>query len=128
MKNQFLPFQIGEQYEKWEFDLELLDEERIKGCDSYAYLGNALLLNEKAQKAELIFSLDILVGVIMDFEFENKAKLEKFVEIFNSVFSIHSINHFNYDLGNIKINIQQTKTNYLIIIYSNYLYPNLLSL
>ncbi len=38
MKNTFLPFQIGEQYENWEFDLEYQNEEKIKGFDSYLYL------------------------------------------------------------------------------------------
>lgn len=38
MKNIYLPFQIGEEYENWEFDMEYLDEEKIKGFDGYLCL------------------------------------------------------------------------------------------
>ncbi|PUB25846.1 hypothetical protein C8J95_1129 [Elizabethkingia sp. YR214] len=63
MESFHYPFILGENYEKWEFDLEVLDKERIKGCDSYIYLKPIFISNIKVNKVELVFSLDILIGV-----------------------------------------------------------------
>lgn len=34
MENFILPFEIGQDYEVWEFDLEVMDIERIPNYDS----------------------------------------------------------------------------------------------
>lgn len=68
MKNINLPFQIGEQYEKWEFDLEILAADRIRGKDSYYYTKNISFYGLKPAKTELIFGLDVLEAVILSFE------------------------------------------------------------
>jgi hypothetical protein len=71
-----LPFSIGEQYENWEFELEILPE-RIKGYDSYLYVGNNFNLKKSKDKYELLFSLDVLVAVIIFFEREkNTSKIK----------------------------------------------------
>ena len=44
MKNKYLPFQIGQEYENWEFALEFSDEEKIKGFDSYFIFGKLYFL------------------------------------------------------------------------------------
>ena len=68
MKNiKELPFSIGEEYEKWELNLEPLEKERIKGYDSYLYLKDVEFLGLKSTRTELIFSLDILQIVILHF-------------------------------------------------------------
>ena len=69
MNDIYLPFQIGEQYENWEFDLDYLNEEKIKGFDSYLYLWQRAFLYLVSSRIELIFALDILEVVIIRFEF-----------------------------------------------------------
>lgn len=66
MKNIYLPFQIGEQYENWEFDLELIEEEKILGYDSYFYIGKKALLQIIPNVTELVFCLDSLQAVVME--------------------------------------------------------------
>ncbi len=80
MKNQDLPFQIGDHYENWEFDLEVLDIERIKGFDSYTYIKKIVFLGVVPKYVELIFSWDILQCVIMIFEINS---LKQQNELFN---------------------------------------------
>lgn len=58
---------LGEQYEKWEFDLEIINEEVLEGCDSYIYLKNLYLFDKKAEHVEMIFSMDILTAVYIKF-------------------------------------------------------------
>lgn len=69
MKKDRIPFKIGMQYENWEFNLDILPD-RIKGLDSYLNIDESLntFLNVHSDKTELIFSLDILEGVIITFE------------------------------------------------------------
>lgn len=69
MKKDKIPFKIGMQYENWEFNLDILPD-RIKGLDSYLNIDESLntFLNVRTDKTELIFSLDILEGVIITFE------------------------------------------------------------
>ena len=64
-----LPFLIGEYYEKWEFELDVLPD-RIKGFDSYRFIGKKQnkFLNYLPDEVELIFNLDILEMVILKFE------------------------------------------------------------
>src|SRR5690606_25100908 len=69
MKKDKIPFKIGMQYENWEFNLDILPD-RIKGLDSYLNIDESLntFLNVHIDRTELIFSLDILEGVIITFE------------------------------------------------------------
>ena len=78
MKNIDLPFQIGEHYENWEFDLEVLDVERIKGYDSYIYIREIVFLGAIPRYVELIFSWDILEAVILVFSFNNSSEVNNF--------------------------------------------------
>lgn len=80
MKNNFLPFQIGEQYENWEFNLEYLTDERIEGFDSYYYLSKVQFLSIVPTKVELIFSLDILEIVIMTMQFHSRREKKCFIK------------------------------------------------
>lgn len=49
MKTDALPFQLGMQYENWEFDLEPL-KDRIDGYDSYIYLKEISILGVNPKK------------------------------------------------------------------------------
>lgn len=72
MKQLNIPFKLGMQYENWEFDLEL-KKERILGCDSYIYIGKKFnkFLNYNKFKTELVFNLDILEAIIINFKKQN---------------------------------------------------------
>ena len=78
MKNQDLPFQIGEHYENWEFDLDVLGFERMKGYDSYTYLREIIFFNKNAEYVELIFLFDILQFVLLIFTFKSMEELLQF--------------------------------------------------
>lgn len=66
MKDNYLPFQIGEQYENWEFDLDILETERVPGCDSYYFIWSKPFLHIIPNTIEMIFCVDILQAVIME--------------------------------------------------------------
>ncbi|TWP23168.1 hypothetical protein ETU10_08720 [Apibacter muscae] len=68
MKQINIPFQLGMEYENWEFDLEILPD-RLEGYDSYLYIGKEFnyFMNYPTDKTELIFILDRLVAVILTF-------------------------------------------------------------
>lgn len=79
-----IPFKIGMQYENWEFELDILPD-RIKGKDSYLYIGNKIteLYGFKVAKIELLFNLDILEEVRITIlctykELEKQLKLTPF--------------------------------------------------
>ena len=72
MKNNKLPFQIGNHYENWEFDLEPTEKERILGFDSYIYFRELLFLGVIPRYVELIFSWDILKVVLFTVDFKTK--------------------------------------------------------
>ena len=78
MKNNKLPFQIGNHYENWEFDLEPTEKERILGFDSYIYFRELLFLGFIPRYVELIFSWDILKMVLFTVDFKTKQDLELF--------------------------------------------------
>ena len=78
MKNNKLPFQIGNHYENWEFDLEPIEKERILGFDSYIYFRELLFLSVIPRYVELIFSWDILKVVLFTVDFKTKQDLELF--------------------------------------------------
>ena len=81
MKKDKLPFQIGKQYEDWEFDLEPSDDERILGFDSYFYIRELSFLGIIPRYAELVFCWDILKVVILTLDFETREQLELFRNI-----------------------------------------------
>lgn len=62
METNILPFQLGMEYENWEFDLEPIGD-RIKGCDSYRYINSFTLPGTKIRSIELIFQFDLLMVV-----------------------------------------------------------------
>ena len=78
MKNDKLPFQIGNHYENWEFDLEPIEKERILGFDSYIYFRELLFLGVIPRYVELIFSWDILKVVIFTVDFKTKQEIYLF--------------------------------------------------
>ena len=63
---------LGSDYEKLEFELEVI-EDRIKGLDSYIYVGKRFnnILNYPTDKTEFIFSFDILEVIIISFKKEH---------------------------------------------------------
>lgn len=83
MKNNFLPFYIGEQYDRWEFELEVVNYERIPFYDRYLYIGDVKkFLNFLPQKTELIFYWDRLEIVILTFLNMGDATKENFMKKF----------------------------------------------
>lgn len=100
MKELKIPFEIGMQYENWEFVLEIIID-RIHGCDSYSYKGKEFnnFLNNSEFKTELIFNLDVLEGVLitMDNLQINFYKLSKTVaRKLNTVPIVNVKNHLKY--------------------------------
>ena len=81
MKKDKLPFQIGKHYENWEFDLEISDEEKIKGCDSYFHIRELSFFGIIPRYAQLVFCWDILKVVILTVDFETLEQLQKFKDI-----------------------------------------------
>ena len=86
MKNNKLPFQIGNHYENWEFDLEPTEKERILGFDSYIYFRELLFLGVIPRYVELIFSWDILKVVLFTVDFKTKQDLDLFKDSLNLEF------------------------------------------
>lgn len=54
-----LPFKIGEQYEKWEFILDIT-KDKITGYDTYT-ISKKFYCGDSKSQVELTFELDILV-------------------------------------------------------------------
>jgi len=71
MKIDFTPFQIGMQYENWEFDLEPIDTDTL--YDKYWYFKDDIksLLDLEGFKIYLYFDWDILFKVEVTFEINN---------------------------------------------------------
>lgn len=86
MKKDKLPFQIGNHYENWEFDLEPTEKERILGFDSYIYFRELLFLGVIPRYVELIFSWDILKVVLFTVDFKTKQDLDLFKDSLNLEF------------------------------------------
>lgn len=76
-----LPFKLGGQYENWEFDLEPIFIDRLKGYDSYIYLKEITVLDVIPKRVELIFNLDILSAVILQFNRKDFNKLHMLEKI-----------------------------------------------
>lgn len=116
MKQLKLPFEIGQEYENWEFDLEVTND-RIQGCDSYIYIGNKFnkFLNYSTDKTELIFSLDTLEAVLIALKNSN-SYFNELSEIINL-----NLNCFSETLENNEVKICRfvTKTNEVWVIKIN---------
>ncbi len=83
MKLIKLPFKIGDDYENWEYDLEISKIDRILGYDSYIYIRELSFLGLVPQYTEFIFSWDILQCVVFTFNFESQKQLQQFRDILN---------------------------------------------
>ncbi|MCT4235560.1 hypothetical protein HZP42_04095 [Elizabethkingia anophelis] len=122
MKNFHYPFIIGEQYEKWEFDLELLNHERILGFDSYFYLRKVYFLGMPPKYVELLFCLDILKVVILTMDFRTLNEAQNFRNFLDLNFGkkIQSENVDIYKVLEIEMWLTHTSLNYKInIAYGN---------
>lgn len=87
MKKEILPFQIGEDYENWEFDLVVLNYETIPFYDSYLYVGEVKkFLNILPHKTELIFSFDILELVIITINTKDHREMGKLIGLMTKTF------------------------------------------
>ena len=95
------PFELGTDYENWEFDLEILPE-RVPYYDNYIYVGKYVkfFLNNITYNSELVYNLDILEAVILTFKMStasfNKMNVElaerfseSTVEVRNNVVIYH---------------------------------------
>ena len=83
MKQINLPFEIGQEYEILEFDLDYLEEEKIQRFDSYLYVGEVKkFLDFSTDKTELIFYWDKLEIVILTFL---NVEVSRFTEVSNAL-------------------------------------------
>lgn len=60
-------FQLGMEYENFEFHVEPI-KDRVFGYDSYSYMNDYKILGVNVSNVELVFSLDILVAIILEFK------------------------------------------------------------
>ncbi|WP_124641909.1 hypothetical protein [Amniculibacterium aquaticum] len=126
MENFKLPFEIGQYYEVWEFDLEVMDVERITNYDSYMYLGEVKkFLNYHSDKTELIFYWDRLEAVILTFFHIEMKTIEEIKNILKYKYH-YLINelHANYVVCEyhavkLQVFLILKKPNTLLIIYGN---------
>ena len=126
MESLRLPFEIGQDYENWEFDLEIMDVERIPNYDSYLYIGEVKnFLNLFSDKTELIFYWDRLEVVIFTFFHIEMNTIEKIKNILKNKyhFPIYEL-HTNYEVyeyyaGELQLFLILKKPNTLLIIYGN---------
>ena len=86
MKNKHLPFQIGQHYENWEFDLEVCINDKIKEFDSYIYLKSFKFLNIIPLQTELIFFFDILELVILTIITKDDKEMENLKDLMTKTF------------------------------------------
>ena len=86
MKKDPLPFNIGEDYENWEFDLEICNYYKIKGFDSYIYLKNFNFLEITPLQTELVFFFDVLELVIMTINTKDHREMGKLIDLMTKTF------------------------------------------
>lgn len=132
MKPIKLPFEIGKEYEKWEFDLDIIVGEKLKACDSYYYRRRLSFGGVGADSVEMIFCLDILQIVIIKF---NKCQLDHSQHI-SQLMTIHYQkkaseipNKEIYIISqNMELWLLESPSKLLILIYGNTQYLNKLYL
>lgn len=119
MKNKDLPFKIGENYENWEFDLEILDVERIKGYDGYIYIREIVFLGAIPRYVELIFLIDLLQIVIFNYELQ-KSDLRKIIETLDEKLMLKNrldkIVIYSIDV-NLELWVINKESNSIVVIY-----------
>lgn len=71
MNKYNFPLEIGNQYENWEFQLEI-KEDKIKNYDSYRYLELVRFEGVQDFDTELIFHWDNLIAVILATEYSKQ--------------------------------------------------------
>ncbi|WP_420572945.1 hypothetical protein [Kordia sp.] len=76
MKIDFIPFQIGMQYENWEFDLEPINLSFKISYDQFIYFKKDIkeLFGIEIQDIHLYFNLDILFKVEIIFKSKNQVQ------------------------------------------------------
>ena len=132
MKPIKLPFEIGKEYEKWEFDLDIIEGEKLKACDSYYYRRRLSFGGVGADSVEMIFCLDILQIVIIKF---NKCQLDHSQHI-SQLMTIHYQkkaseipNKEIYIISqNMELWLLESSSKLLTLIYGNIQYINKLHL
>ncbi len=126
MKETILSFEIGKDYELWEFDLEITNYERLPYYDSYLYLGEVKkFLNYISDRTELIFYWDRLEAVFLTFlnmnmnDFEEiKIKLKTHFELVSlEEYPNHTI--IQYDLRELSVYLIWKYPNTTYILYGN---------
>lgn len=99
MTENSLPFQLGMEYENWEFDLEPI-EDRIDGYDSYIYLKEIFICGVKPRRIELIFYWEVLVTIILNFDYSDLTIVQKL-----STIGYKQVNNYYYK-SDMRINLQ----------------------
>ena len=112
-----LPFKIGEDYENWEFDLEVCINDKIKGFDSYIYLKNFKFLDITPLQTELMFFFDILELVIMTIKTKDDREMENLIDLMTKTFGDY-IEHKQEYLSACIYNLEDS--NVLLLIYKRF--------
>ena len=120
MKQLDLPFNIDEQYENWQFELDALDD-RLSGYHSYKYIGEELnyFLNFNTDKTELIFNGDYLTAVIitMDLGINDIAAINQFLVLNASKEIIVDEHMRNFKIHQVMYCTYRATENIILIIY-----------
>ena len=117
MRKDKLPFKIGEDYENWEFDLEVCINDKIKGFDSYIYLKNFKFLDITPLQTELMFFFDILELVIMTIKTKDDREMENLIDLMTKTFGVY-IEHEQEYLSACIYNLEDS--NVLLLIYKRF--------
>ena len=117
MRKDKLPFMIGQHYEKWEFDLEVCINDKIKGFDSYIYLKNFKFLDITPLQTELMFFFDILELVIMTIKTKDDREMENLIDLMTKTFGDY-IEHEQEYLSACIYNLEDS--NVLLLIYKRF--------
>lgn len=126
MNSNVLPFEVGKDYENWEFDLEVLHYERIPFYDSYLYNGEVKkFLNFSPQKTELIFHWDVLEIVILtftDLEDNTRQELNRKLKLLRKISSLQgdlNCSYSEYKSRSLSYCVISQLSNKTILIYGN---------
>lgn len=108
------PFELGTDYEDWEFELEILPD-RVVNFDSYLFVGAELniFLNNPTYKAELIYNFDVLETVVLTF----KTSSSSFTEMLNEL-TVSLLESTIELVGGVEVYHFTTKNLYLSSIYN----------
>ncbi len=100
MKDLFLPLEIGEDYEKYEWNLEILICEDIPMCDKYLWVGAKVnkIFNLKPSLTKVIFYWDRLEVVIHEFDNKHRTAYNKLNDNLSKNFSTLSNENLKDDI------------------------------